>query len=139
MKLLSPEQLAAVKSALGSIVDTFYVTQIIYRKRDVSEDEYGENAVVVPHDHPLRCKLDYSVGRGGRYDDIEDTMAGKIQHSTWHVRLWNDDVVAAGITIDPEADSIIYNGKEYRFNFAAEDGTFSDLGSLFWELEIRYE
>jgi hypothetical protein len=63
------------------------------------------------------------------------------------VRFWADDVAAAvpvgggspGFTIDAEADSIVYMGKEYRFNFAAESGTFSTLGTLFYEMEIRYE
>lgn len=146
-QLLSGTQLAQIKKALGDVVDTFYVTILEYHKRVVTEDTYGENAVVTPTVYMIRAKVDYSVGHGGRYGDVDNTAEGKIQHSTWHVRLWADDVAAAvpvgggaaGFTIDAESDSIVYMGKEYRFNFAAESGTFSGLGNLAYEIEIRYE
>jgi hypothetical protein len=138
-QLLSASQLAAVKAALSDVVDTFYVTQITYVKRAVVEDTYGEAAVVTPTEYTIRCKMDYSVGHGGRYGDIENTNEGKVQHTTWHVRLWKDDVTTAGFTIDPEQDSIIFEGKEYRFNFESEGSTFSNLGVLFYEMEIHYE
>lgn len=139
-KLLSTAQLAQVRSALNDVVDTFYVTTVTYKKNSRVEDNYGENMVDTPTPYPgLRCKIDYSVGKGERYENIQNSNEGKIQHPTWHVRFWKADMDALGITIDAESDSIVYLGKEYYFNFAAEDGTFSDLGSLFYEMEIRYE
>jgi hypothetical protein len=139
MKLLTSSQLAAVRSALNDVVDTFYVTHVTYVKRVVSEDQYGENTVANEQTYDFRCKIDYSVGKGERYENIEQSNIGQVQHPTWHIRFWKADLDAQGVTVDAEHDSIRYLGKEYNFNFAAEDGAFSDLGTLFYEVEIHYE
>lgn len=135
--LLSADDLAAIKAALKDVVDTFFKQPIIIRHRTnkTTVVQFGERAKHVDQDFPLIGLSEFTRAEGGKYHTVQEDPTGQQQVDGWRFYFWKEDVDAL-LTVNPEMDKVVMNGKEYIIKFWAPSAWFSDLGELFYELEI---
>lgn len=141
--LLSPAILATIKAALQNVVDTFFKAEIVLNLKTTTLDEYGEHPTQTVVNRTFSVLLDYSVGKSGRYEDIEASPMGERDESSFHVYFWATDIENSGIVIDAENTTVtvanIPNIKdgEYEVRLFVPSALFSDLGYLLYEMELK--
>lgn len=137
MNLLTAEDLAAIKAALKDVVDTFFKQPLTIRHRTARTEvaKFGELAKHVNQDFNLIGLSEFTRAEGGKYHTVQEDPTGQQEVDGWRFYFWKEDVDAL-LTVNPEQDKVIMNGKEYIIKFWAPSAWFSDLGELFYELEI---
>lgn len=137
MNLLTPEDLEAIKAALKDVVDTFFKQPLIIRHRTAKTTvaHFGESAKHVEVDIQLIGLSEFTRADGGKYTTVQEDPTGQQETDGWRFYFWKEDVDAL-VHVNPEQDKVIMNGKEYIIKFWAPSAWFSDLGELFYELEI---
>lgn len=140
--LLAADQLALIKDALANVFATFAKEDVVFLKRIIGFDNtnFGEQvAVPPPQEFPIQAIYAYTAAHDGKYDTIQRTELGNELHDGFRLFIWKDDMVTAGLTVDPEVDQVVFKGKTYKIDFAAPSAQFSDLGDLLFEVEIRFK
>jgi len=134
--LLSPDDLAAIKSALMDLRDTFFKRPFTLVHRSTALGPYGESAV---HDSTSNFDFvgltEFTRAKGEKYHTVDEDPTGEQQRDGWRFYIWKDDVDAV-VVVDPETDKVLLDGVEYIIKFWAESALFSDLGYVFYEMEI---
>lgn len=136
--LLSDDDLAAVKSAMQDLVDTFMKMEIVLMSRSTVLGAYGESASFTPKPYTLKVMGEYTKGRGERYRNVEEDPTGEQVRDGYRFYLWKEAVDAI-VTIDPETDKVLVNGHEYIIFFWGPSAQFSSLGYLFYEMEVSLD
>lgn len=137
--LLDAATLAVIKSAIKDVVDTFFKVDVLIHHRSGVLDKYAESVTESEAQYHFNGLSTYSVGTDGKYITIKMGPGGQELHDSWRVFLWHDDVIAAGLTIDPESDVVTLFGKLYHFRMLSPSGQFGDLGDLLIEFEIHFD
>lgn len=141
--LLSTATLAAIHSALQSVVDTFFVQVITLNSKTTVTDKYGELPVTTVATRQFSVLCDFSVGKSGRYDNVDKSEMGQRDEDSFHLYFWADDIVKSGITIDKEADSVSISGMpdvadgEFEIRMFTPTALFSNLGYVLYDMELK--
>jgi hypothetical protein len=141
--LLSPATQIAIKAALQNVVDTFFLETVTLNLRTTVPDKYGENPVTTVVTRQFEVLSDFSVGKSGRYENIDDSPMGQRDESSWHLYFWAQDIITSGVVVNPEADTVTIGavdgigGAEYEIRMFAPTALFSDLGFLLWDMELK--
>lgn len=137
--LLSQQDLIAIKSALQSVVATFFTKELIIRHRtNVGTAQFGEKSKATPQDFVVKGLYEFTKSDGGKYHTLKDGPTGQTTEDGWRFYLWKDEVDAL-VTVNPQVDKVVLDGHEYIIRFWSPSALFSDLGDLLYELEIAYD
>jgi sulfur transfer complex TusBCD TusB component (DsrH family) len=137
--LLDTDTLAVIKAAIKDVVDTFFRFEITINHREqVRPNNYGESVAATVTSHKFNALYQYTVASDGRYITVQRSEKGQELHDGWRVYLWKDDVAAAGLTINPESDTVTIDGKTYEIRMFTPSAPMSDLGNLFYEFDVHF-
>lgn len=136
--LLSDATLQKIKAALKETMSTFAQKQIHIVKRTPTTARFGEAVVSTDVPYPIMCLYEPSRGLNARYNTTENSQKGTEAHDGWRIYLWKDDVTALGIDINPEADKVRVDGKDYQIRMFTPSAQFSTLGDLLYEFEVHF-
>ena len=76
--LLTAQDLAAIKSALQSVVATFFTKEITFRRRtNVTTAQYGEKSKADFQDFKLLGLYEFTRAEGGKYHTLKDGPTGQ--------------------------------------------------------------
>lgn len=141
--LLSASALAAITSALQSVVDTFFKQTITLNSRTTVLDPYGESNITTAVTRQFDVLCDFSVGKSGRYQDVEKSPLGQRDEDSFHLFFWAADVLNSGIIVDPTKDSVTITGMpdvtdgEFEIRMFSPSALFSDLGYVLFDMELK--
>ena len=141
--LLTPGDQAEIKDAIQQAVDTFFRWPVIVNSKNTVPGAYGESPLQTVQHRTFYCYVDMSVGKSGRYQDIDKTELGQRDEDSFHIFFWQDDILNSGIVINPESDTVtiagipdIHDG-EYEIRLFSPTALFSDLGFLLYDMEVK--
>lgn len=141
--LLTVRTQLAIKAALQNVVDTFFKCTVTLNSKVTVTDRYGERPVSTITTRDFDVLADFSVGKSGRYQDVEKSELGQRDESSFHLYFWADDVKNSGVTVDAEADTVTLRNipsipdGEYEIRLFAPSALFSDLGFLLYDMELK--
>ena len=141
--LLSPSALTAINAALQTVVDTFFKQTITLNSRTTILDPYGESNITTTVTRQFDVLCDFSVGKSGRYQDVEKSPMGQRDVDSFHLFFWAADVLNSGITINKETDTVTIAGMpdvadgEFEIRMFSPDAQFSSLGYLLFDMELK--
>lgn len=135
--LLSPAVQQVIKTALQSVIDTFFRKSIVLNSNVSTPDGYGEGAVIQSTHTTFNVLVEPSVGKSARYENVRKAPMGQEEQYSWHVYFWTKDIIDSGIVIDPETDTVTFDGVDYEIRLFTPSALFDDLGFLLHEMELK--